>query len=64
MTNLETATAATLSSGQVHCPMCTHTVEAAIVSAGKRMFVKSGQPCPRCGSLLDAAYVLHYDRAA
>jgi len=64
MTNLKTTAAVAVSSGQVHCAMCTHTVEAAIVSTGKRIFVKSGQQCPRCGGLLDAAYVLRYDRAA
>ncbi len=56
--------ATAVTNGPVHCPMCTHTVEAAIVTAGKRMFAKPGQKCPRCQSLLDAAYVLSFDRAA
>jgi uncharacterized protein (UPF0212 family) len=56
--------AVVVKSGPVHCAMCTHTVEAEIVSVAKRSFVKAGQHCPRCGSSLDAAYVLSYDRAA
>lgn len=48
----------------VHCPICTHTVEARVITTRKRSFVKPGQKCPRCNSSLDAAYVLHYDRAA
>ena len=51
-------------SGPVHCPICTHTVEARILSAKKRVFVKPGQRCARCNSSLDAAYVLSYGRAA
>ncbi len=52
------------STGAVHCPMCTHSVEAAIVHQGRRMFIKPGQKCPRCSSTLDAAYILRFDRAA
>jgi len=51
-------------SGAVHCPICTHTVEATIVTGTKRPYVKPGQRCPRCGAVLDAAYVLSFDRAA
>ncbi len=51
-------------SGAVHCPICTHTVEARILTARKRSEVKAGQKCPRCGSSLDAAYVLSFERAA
>jgi hypothetical protein len=48
----------------VHCPICTHTVEALVISTRKHSFVKPGQRCPRCDSSLDAAYVLSYGRAA
>ncbi len=51
-------------SAPVHCPMCTHTVQAEVVSVPKRSFVKAGQHCPRCRASLDAAYVLGFDRAA
>ena len=50
--------------GAVHCPSCTHNVEANMIQVGRRVFVKPGQKCPRCGSSLDAAYVLQFDRAA
>jgi uncharacterized protein (UPF0212 family) len=48
----------------VHCPMCTHTVDASVVQTGRQIFVKPGEKCPRCLARLDAAYVLGYDRAA
>ena len=54
----------TIAKGPVHCAMCTHTVEADIVYNRKRPYVKPGQQCPRCSSVLDAAYVLSFDRAA
>lgn len=50
--------------GSVYCLICTHTVEADLVPQGRRMFVRSGQKCPRCGSSLDAAYVLVQPQAA
>lgn len=50
--------------GAVHCPMCTHNVEAEVVQTGRRMIVKPGQKCARCSGNLDAAYILRYDRAA
>jgi hypothetical protein len=52
------------SKGYVHCPICTHTVEAQVVSNGRHVIAKPGQKCPRCSSTLDAAYVLGMDRAA
>ncbi|MDX2150627.1 MAG: hypothetical protein SFV54_07825 [Bryobacteraceae bacterium] len=52
------------SKGFVHCPICTHTVEGQVVMAGKHVYVKPGQKCPRCASTLDAAYVLRLERAA
>jgi hypothetical protein len=50
--------------GRVHCPICTHSVEAEILSKGKHMFTRPGQKCPRCAASLDPAYVLRFDRAA
>lgn len=65
MTKQETTgRAPTTSTGAVHCPICTHTVSAEVVHAGKRVVVKPGQKCPRCSSTLDAAYILRFDRAA
>ena len=52
------------SRGAVHCLICTHTVEAEVVLAGRRMFVRQGQKCPRCSSSLDAGYVVANQRAA
>jgi len=46
------------SRSSVYCLICTHTVEADVVPAGRKMFVRTGQKCPRCSSALDAAYVL------
>jgi uncharacterized protein (UPF0212 family) len=53
-----------VASSAVHCPICTHTVEALVVTAGRKKFVKAGQKCPRCASSLDAGYVISYGRAA
>jgi len=50
--------------GAVHCPICTHTVEAEITQVGRRIFAKPGQKCPRCSSALDAAAVVRLDQAA
>ncbi len=50
--------------GAVHCPSCTHNVDAELVNQGRRAFVKPGQKCPRCSSTLDAAYILRFDKAA
>ena len=50
--------------GSVYCLICTHTVEADVMPVGRRMFVRSGQKCPRCASSLDAAYVVMQNRAA
>ena len=49
---------------QVYCPICTHTVPADIVSAGKVAKVKAGQKCGRCSASLDAGYIMRLDRAA
>jgi uncharacterized protein (UPF0212 family) len=51
--------------GWAYCPICTHIVETAVVSkGGRRLAVKPGQKCPRCGSALEAASVVRYETAA
>lgn len=50
--------------GQVHCPICTHTVPAAIDILGKRARVAPGQRCPRCAASLDVAIVVQLTEAA
>lgn len=50
--------------GLAHCPMCTHTVPAEIDLKGKRARVAAGQKCPRCGSCLEVAVVIHIPEAA
>lgn len=50
--------------GQVHCPMCTHTVEAEVEEIGKAIRVIPGQKCPRCSATLDVAGVLEVREAA
>jgi endogenous inhibitor of DNA gyrase (YacG/DUF329 family) len=49
---------------QVHCPMCTHTVPAAVNIVAKRTKVAPGQKCPRCQASLDAAAVVFIREAA
>jgi len=48
----------------VYCPICTHTVEGTVVTAGKTAKVKPGQKCSRCSAALDPAYIMRMDRAA
>ena len=50
--------------GQVHCPICTHTVPADIDLSGKRARAVQGQRCARCGSSLDVAIVVQVPEAA
>jgi uncharacterized protein (UPF0212 family) len=50
--------------GQVHCPICTHNVDADIDIRSKRPRVVPGQKCPRCVAPLDAAFVLEVAEAA
>lgn len=50
--------------GQVHCPICTHTVPAVIDIFGKRARVSPGQRCPRCAASLDVAIVVQVAEAA
>jgi uncharacterized protein (UPF0212 family) len=48
----------------VYCPICTHTVDAEVVTVRKGVWVKPGQKCPRCNASLDAAFALSLWRAA
>jgi endogenous inhibitor of DNA gyrase (YacG/DUF329 family) len=50
--------------GQVHCPICTHTVAADIDLKGRYARVAPGQRCPRCSSSLDVAVVVQIPEAA
>jgi transposase-like protein len=50
--------------GQVHCPICTHTVPADIDMKGKYVRVSPGQVCPRCKSSLNVAVVIQVPEAA
>ena len=50
--------------GKVYCPMCTHTVDATIVTTHKHAYTKPGQKCLRCKSALDAGYVMRLPKAA
>lgn len=50
--------------GWVHCPICTHTVEAEVLTKGRLMAARPGQKCPRCHSSLDPAYVVRFEQAA
>ena len=49
---------------RVYCPICTHTVDANVVQASKRVIVRPGQKCGRCSASLDAGYIMRLDRAA
>lgn len=50
--------------GQVHCPICTHTVDADVEQIGKNVRVVPGQKCRRCSATLDVAAVLQVLEAA
>jgi uncharacterized protein (UPF0212 family) len=50
--------------GWAYCPICTHVVETPVVVTGRKLVVKPGQKCPRCGSALEAASVVRYEVAA
>ena len=50
--------------GQVHCPICTRTVDADVEQIGKNIRVAPGQKCPRCSSTLDVAAVMQVLEAA
>ena len=53
-----------LLNGQVHCPICTHTVPAGVDLQGRKVRVIPGQRCPRCSATLDAAMVIQIPAAA
>jgi hypothetical protein len=45
--------------GLAYCPICTHTVDAAVVTEPRRApKVVAGQRCRRCSASLDAGYVV------
>ncbi len=48
----------------VYCFLCTHTVQATVVVGPKGPIVKPGQKCARCGSSIDAGFVLRTPKAA
>ena len=50
--------------GSVHCPMCTHTVDAQLEQRSRYSVVRPGQKCPRCSGSLDAAWIMHVPKAA
>lgn len=50
--------------GPVYCPICTHTVQAAVEINGRATKVRAGQKCSRCAASLDAGYVISAPRAA
>ena len=50
--------------GQVHCPMCTHSVSGEVEYTPRWMKVVPGQKCERCGSSLDVGAVLYLRNAA
>jgi transcription elongation factor Elf1 len=49
---------------EVYCPICTHIVQAVVVSTVKKTEVKPGQKCEHCRSSIDAGYVMRYPKAA
>jgi len=49
---------------KVYCPICTHTVEVAVRTDGKRAKVVAGQKCPRCAGSIDAGMVMYIPKAA
>jgi len=53
-----------IETGKVHCPMCTHTVDAQLEAHPRYSVVKPGQKCPRCEGSLDAAWIMHVPKAA
>ncbi len=50
--------------GQVHCPICTHTVPADIDLRGKSPRVVPNQRCARCGASLNVAVIIQVPEAA
>ena len=50
--------------GKVHCPMCTHTVDAQLEHHPRYSVVRPGQKCPRCEGSLDSAWIMRVPKAA
>ena len=50
--------------GEVHCLICSHRVPAQVMVDRRGARAKSGEKCPRCGSTLEAGYVLTLKPAA
>lgn len=52
----------------VYCPICTHTVAAAVTMGRKglsrALIVKPGQKCQRCHSSIDAGVIMRLVEAA
>lgn len=63
-TNQSNVSVATEMSASVYCPICTHTVQAAVLSLGKNVRVKPHQRCSRCSASLDAGKIMWLARAA
>jgi hypothetical protein len=49
---------------EVHCLICSHRVPAQVVIERRNARVKTGEKCARCGSSLEAGYVLALKPAA
>ena len=49
---------------EVHCLICSHRVPAQVVVDRRGAHVKHGEKCGRCGSSLEAGYVLALKPAA
>jgi hypothetical protein len=56
--------AAVPETGKVHCPMCTHTVEAQLEHHPRYSAVKAGQNCRLCAGSLDVAWIVYVPKAA
>ncbi len=62
--NKKTEAVVTESSASVYCPICTHSVNATVLSQKRISIVKPGQKCSHCSASLDAGRILWLDRAA
>jgi hypothetical protein len=54
----------TVATGKIHCPSCSHAVDARVMRAAKRPWIQPGQRCPRCSSSLDAGNIVRSRMAA
>ncbi len=64
MKNKKSDAVVTESAASVYCPICTHSVNAAVLTQKRVSIVKPGQKCSRCAASLDAGRILWLDRAA